>query len=85
MRPPGPDPKRHQTAAARHLAARELVLRVALEPGIEHPLDARMLLQERRHLSAAAAWARTRSSRVSRPLSITQALNGLSDGPVFLR
>ena len=38
-----------------------------------------------RGASAVAAWARQRRSRVSRPLSITQALNGLSAPPVCLR
>ena len=36
-------------------------------------------------LCALAAWARQRRSRVSRPLSMIQALNGLSAPPVCLR
>ena len=52
---------------------------------IDEPRDLRLLGEEVRDLGRGLGLRATRSGSVSSPFSITQALNGLSDGPVWRR
>ena len=75
--------ERDQRRAAAHLLLHDRGLRMVRPARIDQPRHLRMLGQRvgDRGRRSSVCW-RTRTASVSRPLSITQALNGDIDGPV---
>ncbi len=69
-------------AAAEHLAGGELVLGMGVQPRVQHARHPRVRGEVCRGAQRVLVLALTRMDSVSRPLSMTHALNGDIDGPV---